>query len=251
MSGETKKWDAKAYDGVAAPVEEWGRAVLDRLELSGDEVVLDVGCGSGVVTELIAERAPNGRVIGVDASEEMIEAARERLGDRAELHTADVLEFELPEPVDVIFSNAAFHWIGEQEELYEKLSELLKPGGRLEAQCGGIGNIAEVDRVVDAANGAEPFGPYLRGRRRPWTFPRPSDTDLRLERAGFAKHRTWLEDAQVEPKDPRTYLATVILRAHLDALPDELQDAFLDYVLGGMPRPFVLDYVRLNVSATR
>ena len=251
MTETTKRWDAKAYQGVAAPVEEWGKAVLERLELSGDEVVLDVGCGSGGVTELIVEKVPNGRVIGVDSSEEMIEAARERLGDRAELHHADVLELNLPEPVDAIFSNAAFHWIGEQEQLYERLAALLREGGQLEAQCGGIGNIAEVDRVVDAANGAEPFAPYLRGRRRPWTFARPSDTDLRLERAGFAEHRAWLEDAQVEPKDPRTYLATVILRAHLDALPEELQDEFLDNVLGGMPRPFVLDYVRLNVSARR
>ncbi len=249
MSDTAHHWDAEAYHELAGPQEEWGRAVLERLDLSGDELVLDAGCGSGRVTELIVERLPRGRVIGVDASAEMIEFARERLGDRVELHRSDLLELELDAPVDAIFSNATFHWIGDQEGLYKKLASLLGSGGVLEAQCGGIGNIAEVDRVVDAASGAELFSPYLRGRRRPWTFARPSDTEARLTRAGFSEARCWLDPAQVEPRDPAGYLRAVVLRAHLAALPDELEDDFIDNVLGGMPRPFVLDYVRLNISA--
>lgn len=251
MSDAVTNWDAKTYDEVSEPQEQWGRNVLERLDLSGDEVLLDVGCGSGRVTELLLERVPRGRVIGVDASEEMIGFARGRLGSRVELHQTDILELSLDQPVDAIFSNAAFHWISEQEQLYEKLASLLRPGGLMEAQCGGIGNISEIDRVVDAASGAEPFGPYLRGLRRPWTFARPSDTDLRLGQAGFGEHRAWLESAQVEPRDPARYLRAVVLRAHLKALPESLEDAFIDNVLGGMPRPFALDYVRLNISARR
>ncbi|MGH2954288.1 MAG: class I SAM-dependent methyltransferase [Solirubrobacterales bacterium] len=70
-------WDAKTYDRVADPQEEWGRQVLDRLSIRGDETVLDAGCGSGRVTRLLLERLPEGRVIGVDASPSMIEKARE------------------------------------------------------------------------------------------------------------------------------------------------------------------------------
>ncbi len=249
MSPGSKRWDAAAYAAAAGPHEEWGRAILERFDLNGDEVVLDVGCGSGDVTELLLELVPGGRVIGVDSSAEMIEFSRERLGDRVELHQSDLLELELDAPVDAIFSSATFHWIPEQDRLYEKLASLLRAGGVVEAQCGGIGNIAEFDRIIDAAGGAEPFAPYLRGMRRPWTFPRPTDTDTYLDRAGFSEHRCWLERLQVEPRDPAGYLRAVVLPVHLAVLPDELEDAFIDTVLGGMPRPFVLDYVRLNISA--
>ena len=74
MSGPVE-WDARTYHQVAAPQEEWGREVLARLDLRGDETVLDAGCGSGRVTRLIAERLPDGHVIGVDGSSAMIEHA--------------------------------------------------------------------------------------------------------------------------------------------------------------------------------
>ena len=251
MSAFANHGDAGTDHEVADPQEEWGRAVLARLELAGDETVLDAGCGSGRITELLVERLPRGRVIGVDASAEMIELARERLGQKVELIRADLVELELEAPVDAIFSNAAFHWVPEQERLFGNLAVLLREGGALEAQCGGIGNVAEFDRVVDAACGAEPFAPYLRGMRRPWTFARPSDTDARLARAGFTERRCWLEPATVQPRDADGFVRACVLSAHLAALPTELRDEFVEIVLGGMPRPLVLEYVRLSISARR
>ena len=251
LTDSARYWDAAAYNELADHQEGWGRSVLERLELSGDEVVLDAGCGSGRVTKLIAERLPRGRVIGVDASKEMIEFARGRLGNRVELHCSDLLELELDAPVDVIFSNATFHWIDQQQLLYDKLASLLHPDGVLEAQCGAIGNIAELERVVDAASDAVPFAPYLRGMERTWNFVGSSDTQARLQAAGFSEHRTWLDSAQVKPREPHRYLRTVFLRAHVAALPEELEDRFIEEVLGGMPRPFALETVRLNVSARR
>jgi trans-aconitate 2-methyltransferase len=251
LNASAHPWEGDAAHEAADPQEEWGREVLARLELGGDETVLDAGCGNGRLTELLAKRLPRGRVIGVDASAEMIDCARERLGGSVELIRADLVELELEAPVDAIFSNAAFHWVPEQERLFDNLAGLLRGGGALEAQCGGIGNLGEFDRVVDAACGAEPFAPYLRGMRRPWTFVRPSDTDARLHRAGFTGRRCWLEPATVQPRDADGFVRARILSAHLAALPAELRDGFVENVLGGMPRPLVLEYVRLNISARR
>ena len=251
--GEAVDWDAATYDRLADPQEEWGRDVLARLDLKGDEAVLDAGCGSGRVTRLLLERLPDGRVIGVDASPAMIEQAREafRDDDRVELIVADLGELELDDPVDAVFSNATFHWILDHDRLFARLAALLRPGGRLEAQCGGEGNVAEFERAIDAMAGDERFAPYLRSFTRPWNFAPVGSTESRLGRAGFDDVRVWLERKRVEPREPATFLRAVGLAPVLVRLPDDLHDAFVDAVIGSMPRPLVLEYVRLNISGTR
>ena len=247
-------WDAPTYDRVSDIQLEWGKRVLERLELTGDETVLDAGCGTGRVTRLIAERVPEGRVIGVDAAPSMIELAREQLadlGDRVELRVADLLELELEQPVDAIFSNATFHWVLDHQRLFEVLFAALRPGGAIEAQCGGQDNVAEWTRAIEAAEGDERFSAYLRGMPAATNFASVGDTEARLERAGFDLGRVWLYDEKYEPPDPRAFVASVGLNKHLDRLPEELRDQFIDAVLGSMARPLVLEYVRLNISARK
>src|SRR3954451_16269129 len=129
---EARSWDGAEYDRLSTPMERLGREVLERLELRGDETLLDAGCGSGRLTELLLERLPEGRVITVDLSPSMIEAARERLGDRADLRVADLVGLDLGgETVDVVFSTATFHWIANHDELFASLRAALRPGGRL------------------------------------------------------------------------------------------------------------------------
>src|SRR5580693_8016642 len=106
-----REWDGASYDRISATMEALGLDVLERLELHGDETVLDAGCGSGRITQALIERLPQGRVIAVDESPSMIAAARERLGPDADLRLSDLLELELEEPVDAILSTATFHWI--------------------------------------------------------------------------------------------------------------------------------------------
>jgi trans-aconitate 2-methyltransferase len=254
MTGETVDWDAATYHRVAANQEEWGTEVLDRLELGGDETVLDAGCGSGRVTRLLLERLPEGRVIGIDAAPSMIDEAQsnlEEFGDRVDLRVQNLLDVDLDEEVDVVFSNATFHWIAEHDRLFARLFAALRPGGVLEAQCGGEGNVAEWKRAIESAVGDERFAPYFRGMSQPYNFASVGDTEVRLERAGFNVRRVWLEERRVTPPEPREYVRSVGLSPHLARLPERLQDEFIDSVLGSMLRPLQLDYVRLNMSATR
>jgi trans-aconitate 2-methyltransferase len=248
-------WDAATYDRVADPQEEWGLEVLSRLELRGDETVLDAGCGSGRVTRHLAERLPRGRVIGVDASPSMIERAREDLadhGDRVELRVADLgAPLELGEPVDATFSNATFHWILDHQGLFNRLFAALRPGGALEAQCGGEGNVAEWTRAIEAVEGDERFSPYLRGVLPSYYFASVGDTWARLERAGFDVEDVWLEEKVVSPPEPREYVRAVGSAKLLERLPARLHEEFVDAVLGSMARPLTLRYQRLNISARR
>jgi trans-aconitate 2-methyltransferase len=247
---ETRTWNGRAYDRISAPMEQLGREVMDRLDLRGEETVLDAGCGSGRLTEVLIERVPRGRVIGVDASASMIDAARERLGDGADLRAADLVGLDLGgERVDVVFSTATFHWIADHAALFASLRAAVRDGGRLVAQCGGAGNVMSVHGAAEEAGTLEPFAPHFAGWLGPWNFAGPQETELRLRAAGFADARCWLAERPVTPDDAREFLRTIVLGAHLDQLPAAVHDAYLDAVLERLgPRP-TIDYVRLNIDA--
>jgi trans-aconitate 2-methyltransferase len=246
-----RTWDAASYDRVSNVQVEWGRRVLDRLPLEGGETVLDAGCGSGRVTAMLLERLPRGHVIGVDSSEDMAEHARDALGDRATILTADLTELELDTQVDAVFSNAVFHWIPDHDRLFERLFAALKPGGRLVAQCGGQGNLRALLSLVDGVSAAEPFAAYLQGFTRTWDFPGAEETAERLRAAGFEAVETSLEPSRLTPDDPQAYSRTVVLGVHLERLPEELHDAFVSEVLERAGTPVEFDYVRLNMEARR
>ena len=245
-----RDWDATSYERMSGPLEAMGREVLDRLDLRGDERVLDAGCGTGRVTAALVERLPHGEVIAVDGSPAMVEAARERLGDRADLRVADLLELRLDRPVDAILSTATFHWIADHDRLFARLLDLLAPGGRLVAQCGGAGNIAVLKAAAEEVGRREPYAPALAGWAGPWTFSGTCETAERLRRLGWADVWTWPQHVLVQPEDPHEYLGTVALGSHLERLEPGLRDPFVDAVIAELDEPAV-DYVRLNILARR
>jgi trans-aconitate 2-methyltransferase len=198
------------------------------------------------MAEALLELVPRGRVLGIDASPDMVALARERLGDRADVWTCDVLELELEEPVDAIVSNATLHWVRDHDRLWPRLAAALRPGGRVEVQCGGAGNIARVREAIDAA--ASEVAPELAGWS-PWVFATPEETESRLRAAGFQAIRCWLQERPTEPADVGRFVRTSILPAHLARLPAGRREPFAAAVLERVRLP--LDYVRLNVSAVR
>ncbi len=249
----TRDWDAGTYDAVGSPVHAFGHALLDRLVLEGDETVLDAGCGSGGVTRDLLGRLPDGRVIGVDGSPQMIDRARAELGDdpRVTLDVVDLLELDLDQEADVVFSSAVFHWVPDHERLFANLHRALRPGGVLLAQCGGQGNIADVRRALERVTAEEPYAEHLRGWPGPWNFSPPHVACERLEAAGFEAVRAMTHIEPVSPEDPPTFMATVILGSHLDRLPEALREPFVHRVIEEMERPGQPRYVRLTLTARR
>jgi trans-aconitate 2-methyltransferase len=246
-----REWDAEVYDRVANAQFEWAQAVLQRLPLEGSETVLDAGCGSGRVTEQLVERLPRGRVLAMDASDSMVNKARERLGSRAKVWQADLAELELDEQVDAVFSNAVFHWIPDHDRLFARIHAALRPGGRLVAQCGGYGNVASLVRALTPVLAQERFARYLEDFTGDWYFATDDETAERLDRSGFTEVRCWLEPWPVRPEDPYSFLRAVSLGPHLARLPEDLQRPFVEAVLEEMGEPLELDYVRLNLDARR
>jgi trans-aconitate 2-methyltransferase len=251
MSSSARDWDATTYDRISTPQQRWAAEQLDRLQLSGDESVLDAGCGSGRITLELVERLPRGTVYAVDAAPSMVAHTREALGDRAIALCQDLTELALPEPVDVIFSNATFHWVPDHDALFAALYRNLKPGGRLIAQCGGRGNIESVRVAAESTMAAAPFATHFADWPRPWTYATPEQTARRLTGAGFTDVEAWLQERPTPMDDGREFVATVCLVRHLDPLPRELRDPFIDAVMAQLAQPLELDYVRLNMTARR
>jgi trans-aconitate 2-methyltransferase len=242
-----RDWDAATYDRIADPMFRWGAVVVGRLELDGTETVLDAGCGSGRVTELLLERLPHGSVIALDGSPSMIETARQRLvsaGERVSFVLADLLEPLTVPMIDAILSTATFHWIRDHDRLFANLAVVLRSGGQLAAQCGGAGNLASVAAALREI-GQDPFGAK--------TYATPEETAARLARAGFVDIECWLH---AEPTafgsvvELATYLRTVALGDHVEGMSDSEADALALEVARRMPA-LEMDYVRLNIRARR
>jgi trans-aconitate 2-methyltransferase len=258
----TLEWDASEYEAVSAPQTGWGADFLDifleRWGLRGDETIIDAGCGTGRVTELLLRHLPSGTVLAVDASEAMIEAARERFAGepRVRLERRDLLQLEVERPVDVIFSTATFHWIKDHELLFGRLAPALRPGGWLVAQCGGRGNIARTLAVTQRVMGEDRFAEFFEGWEDTWYFPDPETTAARLEAAGFEEIETWLHDEHTRfgsVEELARFLKTVVLRTHIAVLPEAQRGPFAFAVAERLAErgTLVVDYVRLNILARK
>jgi len=246
-----RDWDAATYERLSHPIAAMGVDVLDRLELAGDETVLDAGCGTGKVTQELHVRLPRGHVIAVDAAPSMVEQARANLPDSVDVRQADLRSLSLERPVDAVLSTATFHWIADHNRLFARLHAALAPGGRLAAQCGGEGNVEEVKAAGLVAAAQPPFAQHVGGWPGDWNFATVGDTERRLRAAGFTDVWCWRTRVDVDPGDRTAYLRAICLGSFLERLPDELREPFLAAALDRLPDPLTIHYVRLNILARR
>jgi trans-aconitate 2-methyltransferase len=240
----TRDWDAATYDRLPIPMTRWGEQVVERLDLRGDETVLDAGCGTGQVTARLLDRLPGGRVIALDGSVSMIQRARSRLGqDRVEYLVHDLLTPIPIEPLDAVLSTATFHWILDHDVLFRNLAAVLRPGGQLEAQSGGAGNIACIRSALEELGHDVTAGKL---------FATPEDTAGRLETAGFVDLRCWLHDepTPLPPGDLEPYLETICLGGVLERRDADERARLIHGVSQRLPTS-AIDYVRLDISARR
>jgi trans-aconitate methyltransferase len=256
------EWNASSYHKVSGPQTSWGQKVLDRLEVRGDERVIDAGCGSGRLTGELMERLPQGHMVALDRSWNMLVTARAnlrpRFGDRIGFAQVSLPDMPFAGGVDLVFSTATFHWVLDHPLLFHNIHRALKPGGRLMAQCGGGPNLAHARRFAEQLMHREPFAQHFSGWKNIWEYASPDITADRLRAAGFVDVVTSLESATTgfgSEKDYRDFVSTVIFHPHLAMLPTaELQQSFLDQVTRAASEddpPFTLDYWRLNMQANR
>ena len=197
-------WDAGGYAAHSAVQQNWARELIARLHLQGHERVLDVGCGDGKVTAEIARAVPRGAVTGTDISPEMIAFAQETFPPASfpnlNFLVADARRLYELLPArgtfDLVFSNAALHWVDDHRSFLRGAAFVLRPGGRLAASCGGRGNARDVFRAMVPEIKLRQWREYFRRMPRPYFFHRPADYESWLPRKGFRPLRV-----ELIPKD--------------------------------------------------
>ena len=171
-----REWNSSEYHRLSQPQVSWGKKVLSRLTLRGDELLLDAGCGTGRLTAELLQALPRGRVVALDISQNMSQSAREYLqpqfGQRAQVVTADLLDLPFAAAFDGIVSTAAFHWVLDHDRLFRGLFQSLRPGGWLQAQCGGGANLARLRERMATLALSPKYAPFLANFPSPWLYPK-------------------------------------------------------------------------------
>ncbi len=257
-----REWNAETYHRVSNPQFDWGQRVLARLPLEGSERVLDVGCGTGRLTDALLDRLPTGSVVAADLSANMLRVAREYLrprhGGRVHFARAEATALPLHRAVDAVFSTATMHWVLDHPKLFSSVHGALRPGGRFVAQCGGFGNIQAIHDRADALRRDAAFAHWFADWHDPWEFATAETTAERLTAAGFVEVVTSLEAAPVAFADAdefSVFIANVVCRPYLARIADESAAqrfvARLTEQAATDTPPYSLAYTRLNIDARR
>ena len=193
-------WNPADYAANSAVQQSWAGELIARLKLRGGEHILDVGCGDGKITAELARAVPQGSVVGLDASAEMIGFAR-KIFPTAEypnlkFQIADAREIRSPKKIDVVFSNAALHWVDDHKAILRGAASVLKAGGRLVISCGGKGNAHDVFLAFRPEMRLQRRCEYFRQMPLPYFFYSPADYEKWLPQAGFKIQRL-----ELAPKD--------------------------------------------------
>jgi trans-aconitate 2-methyltransferase len=283
-------WDARTYDQVSRLVQyRWGQQVIKWRKWRGDEIVMDAGCGSGLLTKQLAKQVPRGKVYAVDIDYNMIKRAKNNLKslDNIEIIQSSFADVNLPTKVDVIFSNSALHWAQDHRRVFQNFWEMLKPmnsnditdinvggdsniigsSGQLLIQCGGYGNLQEIIAILERIACLDQFKGHFVDWKQPWHFAKAEDTSKLLQEIGYVNTKVYYSDdcVTLNRRIYSKFVKTVVMKSYLDHLlshnddydSDKLKDLFLELFLDEVEKysnakinkTWFLDFVRLNIIA--
>lgn len=255
------EFDGKKYEQASAHQKEWGSTVVAKFSLTGNERVLDLGCGDGAITTQIADLLPRGEVVGIDASQGMIDVACERKRRNLSFRLKDINNLDFIDEFDLIFSNAALHWIKDHKGLLRNTRRALRNGGKIRFNFAGDGNCSHFFRVVREAMAKERFRQYFHDFEWPWYMPAVTEYEATVKQSGLRNIKVWGENADRYFPDTQTMVNWVdqpSLVPFLAMIADADKETFRNFVIDRMVAETTQDdgkcfetFRRINVSAEK
>lgn len=228
------KWNPEAYERSSSAQEKWAGEILSRLDLRGDERILDIGCGDGRITARIASKVPKGSVTGLDCSLEMLSFAQGRfpqsLYPHLEFRYGDASDLDYDNEFDLITSFACLHWILDHQPVLEGIRRSLRPGGRAFLQFGGRSNAAGILKAVTETISGDKWARYFREFIFPYGFFGPEEYRAWIDAAGLEALRVDLipKDMVQNGRDGlASWMGTTWL-PYLERVPEDLRQDFVN-----------------------
>lgn len=237
MNNKSFKWNAEGYANHSSPQQEWGTELFNKLSLEGNERLLDIGCGDGKITIKIAGSLPEGSIVGIDNSGEMIELARRKYPEEdfqnVRFRQIDARNLLFDGEFDVVFSNAALHWIQNHYPVLQGINRSLKPGGKILLQMGGKGNGAELIGVADKLIKSRRWEKYFTTFTFSYAFYTPEQYQHWLKKVGLQPIRTELIPKMISHDSPDAMMAWLekVFIPYLELIPKAKRRHFLNELI--------------------
>jgi len=232
------EWDAKDYHKSSSEQQKWARELIAKLNLKGNERVLDIGCGDGKVTAELAGLLPQGSVLGIDNSAGMIDFARKSHPPEnfpnLSFRVKDTRQLDFNGEFDIVVSFACLHWVIDHRPVLEGIKRSLKPAGRILLQFGGKGNITAILDITEKIISGGKWHRYFTGMSFPWGFYGPDEYRDWLEHTGFKVKRVELfpKDALHKGKEGLAgYVRTTAGLPYIQRLPEDMKQKFINEVV--------------------
>jgi trans-aconitate 2-methyltransferase len=226
-------WDAKDYAKNSANQFQWAKELIPKLKLQGNEALLDIGCGDGKITAELAKNLPQGKAVGIDSSSQMVNLAQSTFPKTDYPHLCfqvmDARKLVFKEEFDIVFSNAALHWIVDQKPVLQGVYRSLKPEGRLVFQMAGAGNAEDIIAILSELLTESPWKQFFGGFKFPYGFFSDEEYRAFLVEAGFKPLRVELFPRVMKHAGAEGlagWIRTTWL-PYTERLPLELQDGFV------------------------
>jgi len=258
----TFEFDGEKYKKASSHQKEWANKILSELHFNGNEIILDLGCGDGTITNQLAEMVPAGKVIGIDASEGMIKTAlRDKEQSNVHFEQKDINKICYIEEFDFIFSNATLHWVKDHKKLLKNIFKGLKYNGALRFNFAADGNCSHFFKVIRQAMDQQEYREYFKGYSWPWFMPTIEDYQKLAQEAEFSEIEIWGENLDRHFEDTETMIKWIdqpSIVPFLKHIPQTKKKDFRSYVVEQMTKETKQEngtcfetFRRVNVKAVK
>ncbi|MCL2157571.1 MAG: methyltransferase domain-containing protein [Methanobrevibacter sp.] len=231
------EFDGEKYKQSSKHQKEWGNRLISELELKRNELILDLGCGDGVLTEQLSLLVPNGKVIGIDASMGMIQTAKKCKKDNLSFIPMDINDMAFINDFDIIFSNAALHWVKNHEKLLKNSLAALKPNGIIRWNFAGEGNCSNFFDIVKSVMNENEYKEYFIHFEWPWYMPSKEEYEKLIAKAGFRNVHIAYENADryfADSDEMTKWIDQPSIVPFIKCIPDRQKESFRNEVIDRM-----------------